>query len=74
MMRASPTDSPANETAKQTAREPSGQVVVTSQKRVACEGSGDALGHPKIWLNIGPDGRVVCPYCSRQFVHDSQTA
>jgi len=70
MMRASPTESPANETA----REPSGQTVLTSQKRVSCEGSGGALGHPKIWLNIGPDGRVVCPYCSRQFVHDSQTA
>ena len=50
------------------------QTVITSQKRVSCEGSGGALGHPKIWLNIGPDGRVVCPYCSRQFVHDSQTA
>jgi len=56
------------------AEQSDGQIVITSQKRVACAGSGDALGHPKIWLNIGPDGRVVCPYCSRQFVHDSQAA
>jgi len=66
MMRAS--------TDKSSAEKSDGQIVITNQKRVACEGSGGALGHPKIWLNIGPDDQIVCPYCSRQFVHDSQAA
>ncbi len=45
-----------------------GNSVTTSQSRVACSGSGGALGHPQIWLNLGNDGAVTCPYCSRHFV------
>jgi hypothetical protein len=26
------------------------------------------LGHPEVYLDLGPDGRVQCPYCSRLFV------
>ena len=33
---------------------------------VACDGG--ALGHPKVYLNIGSDGQAVCPYCSRRYV------
>ena len=33
----------------------------------ACSG-GDALGHPRVFLNLGPSGRVECPYCSRLYV------
>jgi len=40
---------------------------VTQQSRVACNGGGGPLGHPQIWLNLGTDGSVTCPYCSRQF-------
>jgi len=34
----------------------------------ACDG-GVALGHPKVYLNLAPSGRVECPYCSRLFVN-----
>ena len=34
----------------------------------ACNGDG-ALGHPRVYLNLAPAGRVECPYCSRQFVN-----
>jgi uncharacterized Zn-finger protein len=34
----------------------------------ACNGGG-ALGHPKVYLNLAPAGRVECPYCSRLFVN-----
>ena len=43
-------------------------VIVTNQMRVACNGGGGALGHPQIFLTLGNDGRVTCPYCSREFV------
>ena len=46
----------------------SSNVTVTNDERVACNGSGGPLGHPQVWLNIGAEGRVVCPYCSREFV------
>lgn len=36
--------------------------------RVACDGGGGPLGHPKVFLQIDPDEReIVCPYCSRHF-------
>ena len=43
-------------------------VILTNQPRVACNGGGGALGHPKIFLTLDTDGRVTCPYCSREFV------
>ncbi|MFV2051838.1 zinc-finger domain-containing protein [Aliiroseovarius sp. YM-037] len=38
--------------------------------RVACDGSGEALGHPRVWLMIPLDkGWVECGYCDKRFVH-----
>jgi len=37
-------------------------------RTVGCDGGGGALGHPLVYLEIGPPGRIVCPYCSRHFV------
>ena len=35
----------------------------------ACNGGGGPLGHPRVYLNLGTAGRVVCPYCSRVYVN-----
>ncbi|MDP6566530.1 MAG: zinc-finger domain-containing protein [Alphaproteobacteria bacterium] len=32
-----------------------------------CDGGGD-LGHPLVYLNMGEQGWVECPYCDRRFV------
>ena len=40
--------------------------------RVACDGGGGALGHPKVYLQIGDEGFVECPYCDRRFVLDEK--
>ena len=32
-------------------------------------GDGGVLGHPRVYLNLAPAGRVECPYCSRLFVN-----
>ncbi|RMB02017.1 zinc-finger domain-containing protein [Eilatimonas milleporae] len=40
---------------------------VTTQ-RVACDGDEGPLGHPRVYLNMGTDGRVVCGYCDRLFI------
>jgi uncharacterized Zn-finger protein len=34
---------------------------------VGCDGGGGPLGHPLVYLTIGPDGFADCPYCSRHF-------
>ena len=35
----------------------------------ACNGGGGPFGHPRVYLNLAPAGRIECPYCSRQFVN-----
>lgn len=46
-------------------------IIATISDRVACNGGGGALGHPQVWLTLGTDGRVRCPYCSRQYVRST---
>jgi uncharacterized Zn-finger protein len=43
------------------------ETILVTTDRVACDGNGDALGHPRVWLTLGTDGEIVCPYCSRRY-------
>ena len=46
---------------------PEEETVTTS--KIACDGSGPGLGHPRVWLSIPPEkGWVECPYCDKRFV------
>ena len=47
-------------------QEPETEVVHNS--RVACDGGGGALGHPRGFLQMGSDRMVECPYCDKRFV------
>ena len=38
-----------------------------SAKQIACDGG--ELGHPKVFLELGDNGSVICPYCSREFIY-----
>jgi len=58
----------ASNAADQLTAPSSSNVIVTNQSRVACNGGGGALGHPQVWLTLGTDGKVTCPYCSFVFV------
>ena len=49
------------------------RVIVTST-RISCDGGGGALGHPKIWMDMGQDTQVKCKYCDRVFVLDENAA
>ncbi len=49
---------------------PPPEVTQVSTHRVACDGPGGPLGHPRVWLEIGDRGWVECPYCDRRFVLD----
>lgn len=44
------------------------ETVVVDRTRVACEGSGGALGHPRIYMEMGEQDFVECGYCDRRFV------
>lgn len=47
---------------------PAPEVVAVASKRIACDGVGGALGHPRVWLEMGEARFVECPYCDRRFV------
>ncbi len=34
---------------------------------VRCDGGGGVLGHPAVYLNIGEERQIDCPYCVRRF-------
>lgn len=52
------------------------EVVVVRSHRIACDGIGGALGHPRVYLEMGGGAFVECPYCDRRFVlaHGSEGA
>ena len=51
-----------------TADLPAPEVVRVTSRRVACDGVGGALGHPRVWLEMGEANFVECGYCDRRFV------
>jgi uncharacterized Zn-finger protein len=44
------------------------EIIVVHSKRIACDGVGGALGHPRVWLEMGEADFVECGYCDRRFV------
>jgi len=48
------------------------EIVYVDKQTVACDGSGGVGGHPRVYLNLGADGKIECPYCSRLFIHESK--
>jgi uncharacterized Zn-finger protein len=47
---------------------PAPEIVKVKSGRVACDGVGGALGHPRVYLEMGEATFVECPYCDRRFV------
>ena len=44
------------------------ETILVDTDRVACDGGGGALGHPRIYMTIpAKDGYIECPYCSRRY-------
>ena len=44
------------------------EVIFVDSHRVWCDGGGGALGHPRVYMEMGSAGYVECPYCDRRFV------
>lgn len=39
-------------------------------KEFKCMGARAPFDHPHVFLDMGADNQVLCPYCSTLFVHD----
>ncbi len=48
------------------------EIIQVEDTRVRCDGGakglGAALGHPRVFLEMGDENFVECPYCDRRFV------
>lgn len=44
------------------------ETIEVEQSKVACDGVKGALGHPRVFLNMGDKDHVECPYCGRNYV------
>ncbi|CUH99231.1 zinc-finger domain-containing protein [Leisingera aquaemixtae] len=43
---------------------------IVDSRKVACDGSEGALGHPRVYLLIPEDENFVeCPYCDCKYVY-----
>ncbi len=50
------------------------EIVETDSRSVRCDGGDGALGHPAVYLNMGHDEAIDCPYCGRRFVLKKEAA
>ena len=55
------------------AKAPPPEIVFVAYHRVACDGGGGTLGHPRVWYSL-KDGEAECGYCDRKFVYDPEKA
>ncbi len=39
-------------------------------KEFQCMGASPPFDHPHVYLDMGADAQIVCPYCSTLYVHD----
>lgn len=39
-------------------------------KEFQCMGARPPFDHPHIFLDMGGEGQIICPYCSTLYVHD----
>jgi uncharacterized Zn-finger protein len=40
-------------------------------KEFQCMGARSPFDHPHVYLDMGGDSQVLCPYCSTLFVHNA---
>ena len=44
------------------------EVIAVKSHRLWCDGGAGALGHPRVYMEMGAAGFVECGYCDRRFV------
>jgi uncharacterized Zn-finger protein len=50
------------------------ETIYIDEMVAACDGGEGPLGHPRVYLNLAPAGKIECPYCSRLFVNRATSA
>ena len=48
------------------------ELQAVTSSNVVCDGGGGALGHPKVYLDMGKEKSITCPYCSKSFILENR--
>ncbi|MFL9828243.1 zinc-finger domain-containing protein [Rhodoplanes sp. SY1] len=51
--------------------DPGVQTIAIGAKRFMCIGAKPPFDHPHVFLDMGDDSEIVCPYCSTLYKHDA---
>ncbi|MGL4396473.1 MAG: zinc-finger domain-containing protein [Hyphomicrobium sp.] len=43
-------------------------------KEFKCMGARAPFDHPHVYLDMGSDAQILCPYCSTLYLHDPRLA
>lgn len=46
--------------------------IFTGVKEFNCMGARPPFDHPHVFLDMGADTQILCPYCSTLYVYDSR--
>lgn len=41
-------------------------------KKFKCMGASPPYDHPHVFLDMGSDNQIICPYCSTLYVYDGK--
>ena len=44
------------------------ETITVDTPKLHCDGASVDAGHPRVFLTMGTNGTVDCPYCGRHFV------
>jgi uncharacterized Zn-finger protein len=50
--------------------EPGVSVIDIGAREFMCVGALPPLDHPHVFLDMGDDSEIICPYCSTLYRHD----
>jgi uncharacterized Zn-finger protein len=46
--------------------------VFVGVRELKCMGARPPYDHPHVYLDMGAEGQILCPYCSTLYVHDAR--
>ena len=54
------------------ANDPGVERISIGAKEFQCMGARPPHDHPHVFLDMGADSQILCPYCSTLYVHDAR--
>lgn len=54
------------------ANEEGAEKIFIGVRELQCIGARPPMDHPHVYLDMGDDSQILCPYCSTLFVYDAK--